>query len=356
MIEQSNIHTTAGLTGGLARSGALPKSGNLCHNLGVGARTQPEPPQAKLLWQSALQVVETAGGNDPLQLAQFLDHLAKLYEANGDQAKAARLYERLARVLEPAPPQPEVNRWRLHAWRKLAALQQTQGRANEAEHWLRRALELAESAFRKCSPETAAVQQRLAALLLEQNRLDEAATHYEEALAINESLFGEDHAAVTELCRELSRLEATRGQWAEAEHFAHRALAMRERVLGAAHPALLPELKTLAALQEQLQRPVEAARLYRRAHTIVERRYGAEHYEMAVLWQSLARLSEPAEAEHCYQRALAIKEKLLGVQNLEVAELLEELAQFYLAHGRGLEGEICQRRAASIFERMRDEG
>lgn len=337
-------------------SGALPKSGNLCHNLGVAARPQPEPPQAKSLWQGALQIAETAAGDDPLQSAQFLDQLAKLYEANGDQTKAARLYERLARVLETVPAQPERNRWRLHAWRRLAALQQAQGRTDEAEHWLRRALELAETAFRKCSPETGAAHHWLAVLLQAQQRLDEAATHFEEALAVNETLFGEEHSSVTDLCRDLSRLEVARGRWIEAEHFAHRALVMRERLLGASHPALVPELKLLAAIQENLQRPAAAEQLYRRALGIVERRYGPAHYEMAVLWQTLAQLSGAAEAERCYLHALAIKEKLLGVQNLEVAELLESLGQFYQAQQREQEAEICRQRADQIFGRMRDAG
>lgn len=354
MIETNNSNASG-------RSGALPKSGNLCHNLGVSARAQHELPQAKSLWQGTLQIAETAVGDDPLQLAQFLDHLAKLYEANGDQAKAVRLYERLARVLESARPQPgalqaETNRWRLHAWRHLAALQQAQGRTAEAEHWLRRALELTETAFRKCSPEASAVQHRLAVLLQEQQRLEDAAAHYEEALAINETLFGEEHGSVTDLCRDLSRLAVARGRWAEAEHFAHRALVMRERVLGAAHPALVPDLKLLAVIQENRQRLAAAEQLYRRALAIVERRYGSAHYEMAVLWQTLARLCGAVEAERCYLHALAIKEKLLGVQNLEVAALLDVLAQFYQAQQREQEAEVCRQRADRIFGRMRDEG
>ncbi len=351
MIEANNSN----ISGPIGWSGALPKAGNLCHNLGVTARAQHEPRQAKALWQGALELAETAAGADPLHAAQFLDQLAKLYEAHDDQAKAARLYERLARVLEFAAQRPETNRWRLHAWRRLAALQQAQGRTDEAEHWLRRALTLAENAFRKCSPETGAVHHRLAILLQARQRLDEAAAHYEEALAINETLFGEEHTSVTDLCRDLSRLEAARGGWAEAEHFAHRALVMRERVLGAAHPALVPELKMLAAIQENLQQFSAAEQLYRRAVEIVERRYGVEHYEMAVLWQMLARLSGAAEAERCYLRALAVKEKLLGVQNLEVAELLETLAQFYQTQTRTEEAEVCQQRADRIYGRMRDE-
>ncbi len=357
MMSEASNSNTGRLTG------ALPKSGNLCHNLGVSAHAHYEPPQANPLWQDALHLAETAAGNDPLQSAQFLEQLAQLYEAHGDQAKAARLYERLARVLEaaltqPGAPQPATNHWCLHTWRRLAALQQTQGRLAEAEAWLRRALTLAATAFRNCSPETGAVHHRLAGLLQAQQRLDEAAAHYEEALAINETLFGEEHGSVIELCRDLSRLELARGRWAEAEHFAQRALALSERALGAHHPALVPDLKLLAALQENLQRFPAAAQLYRRALAIVEQRYGPEHYEMAVLWQTLAHLSgvaEAAEAERCYLRALAIKEKLLGVQNLEVAELLAALAQFYQTQTRTQEAALYQQRADRIFGRMRED-
>jgi tetratricopeptide (TPR) repeat protein len=207
--------------------GAALESSDFCPNLDGAAQAPqaapPEPKPAQALWLSALQLAETAESHNPLRLAQFLDQLAKLYEAHGEEAKAAQLYEQLACVLEQVAPQPEVQRWHLHVWWRLAGLQQAQGRVAEAEQWVRYALTLAESIFGKCSQEAARVQQRLAALLQEQQQLDEAYKHYERALVINESLFGEESGLVTELCRELSQLEAARGHRAEAKYFAHRA-------------------------------------------------------------------------------------------------------------------------------------
>ena len=58
----------------------LPKTGNLCHNLGVttqapqSAKSEQKPDRS--LWLSALQFAETAEENDPLSLARFLDQLA----------------------------------------------------------------------------------------------------------------------------------------------------------------------------------------------------------------------------------------------------------------------------------------
>jgi tetratricopeptide (TPR) repeat protein len=180
-------------------------------------------PGAQSLWLSALQLVETADGGNPLRLAQFLNHLAKIYEAHDDQAKAACLYERLAHVLEQVAPQPKMLHWHWQVWVRLAKLQQAQGQFPEAEQWLRRALTLVESSFGQRSQEAAYVQQRLATLLQAQQRLDEAYEYYERALDINENLFGEESGLVIELCRELGRLAALRGQRAEAEHFAYRA-------------------------------------------------------------------------------------------------------------------------------------
>ncbi len=181
------------------------------------------PPGAQPLWLSALQLVETTDRDNPLRLAQFLNQLAKIYEAHDDQAQAVSMYERLAQVLEQVAPQPKVLRWHWQVWVRLAELQQAQGRFSEAEQWLRRALMLIESSFGQRSQEAAYVQQRLAALLKEQQRLDEAYEYYERALDINENLFGEESGLVIELCRELGRLAALRGHGAEAEHFAYRA-------------------------------------------------------------------------------------------------------------------------------------
>lgn len=216
-----------------------PQSGDFRPDLGSTAQQPPMPPMPpmppaalaasaeqrpdKSLWLSALQLAETVEDHNPLRLAQSLDQLAKLYEANGEQARAAQLYEQLAGLLGQVAPRPEVQRWHLHVWWRLAGLQEAQGRVAEAEQWLRCALTMAENICGKDSQEAARVHERLAALLQRQQRLDEAYAHYERALEINESLFGEDARSVTELCRELSRLEAVRGHWVVAKHFACRA-------------------------------------------------------------------------------------------------------------------------------------
>src|SRR5262245_59270406 len=134
MIESNNAIQT----------GRLPKTGNLSHNLGLAAQTgallQPDSQhEAQSLWLGVQQLAEEAEGHDPLRLAQFLDQLAKIYEANGDQARAIRLYERLTRLVEKTGCQCELNRWRLHAWRRMAALQQAQGRNGEAGQLLQNA-------------------------------------------------------------------------------------------------------------------------------------------------------------------------------------------------------------------------
>src|SRR5215216_3315913 len=146
-------------------SDRAPKAtGSLRHNLGLDYRADQERQQAKSLWLKSLDLLENADGSELTRLAHFLSHLASVYEERGDYAKTERLYQRLTRLVERTGIDPELESLRVVFLRRLGSLYQAQGRHDEAEAVLRRALNSAQMIFGPEHPETAEAFHHLALL------------------------------------------------------------------------------------------------------------------------------------------------------------------------------------------------
>jgi len=141
-------------------SNHAPKAtGSLRHNLGLDYRTGQERQQAKSLWLKSLDLLENADGSELTRLAHFLSHLASVYEERGDYAKTERLYQRLTKLVERTGVDPELENLRVVVLRRLGSLYQAQGRPDEAENMLRRALICARAIFGEHHLETAELRQ-----------------------------------------------------------------------------------------------------------------------------------------------------------------------------------------------------
>lgn len=353
-------------------------TGSLRHNLGFdGAthRAEQERQQAKSLWLNSLDLLESADGSELTRLAHFLNHLASVYEERGDYAKTERLYQRLNRLVERTGIDPELESLRVVVLRRLGSLYQAQGRHDEAESVLRRALNSARTIFGDEHLETAEVFYHLALLKQEREQFDKAAKYYWRALGIFEQTLSAGVLRVADLYHDLSRLECKRGTPAAGEPMARRALQIRTQALGNAHLSVAAEMISLAeilATEANCQQPCEekrpekredakcneAERLYRQAIGIIEGNHahsGSRQYEVAAVLIKLAAIyaarNNAGQAEQCYLRALAIKEKLLGVENLEVAALRECLAALYARQLRHDEASTLSHSARTIFDK-----
>jgi len=267
-------------------------------------------PEAQALLARALAIREDALGPAHPHVAQSLNNLARLYDAQGRPAEAEPLYQRALAIREDAlgPAHPHV----AQSLNNLAALYHAQGRYEEAEPLLRQALSIVEEAL------------------------------------------GLAHPYVATTLNNLAELYDAQGRYEEAEPLMKRALAIREKALGAAHPDVAQSLNNLAALYHAQGRYAEAEPLMKRALSIVEQVLGPEHPDVALSLNNLARLYDAqgryAEAEPLYQRALSIVEQVLGPDHPHVATSLNNLALVYNAQGRSAEAEPLMKRALSIVE------
>ncbi|MFN0111063.1 MAG: tetratricopeptide repeat protein [Blastocatellia bacterium] len=344
---------------------ALTPMGNLRPGgQSLANRTSVEKQQAKSLWMNSLDLLERANGVDLTRLAHFLNQLATIYEEQSDfanTAKAERLLQRLTKLVERTGIDPEMEALRPVVLRRLGSLYQAQGRYQEAEELLLRALSSAKTVFGKRSQEVAEVKHHLATLHQECGRFDEAAKYYWRALKgyqqspRAESFESFESSNVASLYHDLSSLERKRGNLAEAEELATQSLEMNMRVQGLTHSTVAAEMVWLADLLTERKKFDDAERLYRGAIGIIEQVYEAEHYEIANTLAKLASLSATqnrmAEAERCLLRAARIKEKLFGVENLEVAQLRNELAELYGLQSRHAEATQLLHSARTVIEK-----
>ena len=95
-----------------------------------------------------------------------------------------------------------------------------------------------------------------------QGKLDEAEPLMLRALTINEKMLGADHPDVAQGCNNLAMLYQKTGRVEEAEALYVECLAACRRVNGDEHPETLISVGLLAMLYEATGRPLQAAPLY----------------------------------------------------------------------------------------------
>ncbi|MET0231440.1 MAG: serine/threonine-protein kinase [Rhodanobacteraceae bacterium] len=198
----------------------------------------------------------------------FTDLLARLQDRYGeDHTEVARAYNDRAVV--------------------LAQL----GRVEEAEHDMRRALELRVHLLGREHPAVADSHWNLGATLRRLNRLDEAEAQYRESLAIFRDTLGDDTVEVARVYNGLGALAGARRDHAASEQFLRDALRRYEKALGATHPDVGMTLNNLAVAQRRLGRIDESAANARRALAIQEATLPAGHFLIAVTRFTLGSLA-----------------------------------------------------------------
>ena len=163
-----------------------------------------------------------------------------------------------------------------------------QGRIEDAESLLRRALAIQEKALGPDHPDVALGLNNLADALDHLERPTEAEPLLRRSLAIREKNFGQDHASIAVALDNLATHLHKQVRFSEALPLATRSLAIREHTLGLDHPLVSNSLNNLAALWDSLDRHDDALPLLQRALSMREKIYGPGHPEVAISLHNLA--------------------------------------------------------------------
>jgi CHAT domain-containing protein/endonuclease YncB( thermonuclease family) len=302
--------------------------------------------EAVPLAQKVLAIREKALGPEHPDVAQALNNLAMLYQAQGDYGRAAPLYQRSLAIREKAlgPEHPQV----ALSLNNLASLYQDQGDYGRAAPLYQRSLAIREKALGPEHRDVAISLNNLALLYQNQGDYGRAAPLYQRSLAIYEKALGPEHPSVALSLNNLAMLYKDQGDYGRAAPLYQRSLAIREKALGPEHPDVAQALNNLAVLYQAQGDYGRAAPLFQRALTIFEKALGLEHPHVATALSNLGLLylaqGDYGRAAPLFQRALAICEKALGPEHPDVATALSNLATLYQDQGD-------YGRAAPLFQR-----
>jgi tetratricopeptide (TPR) repeat protein len=256
------------------------------------------------LARRALALYERVEGERHAELAEVLVTLASVRAAAGELNEAVALLRRAGRVAEVENARPVV---KAAAAANLGGLWMSQGRYQDAEPLLERALELGEQAVGTGHPGLVRPVQMLADCYRLRGRFPEAAALYERALSLTGAAYGRRSAPAMGSLSGLAAVEEQMGHRERAEALHRDAVAVAEDVADPRDPARIEAL-------------VGLARFYQHE-------------------------GQTGSAEHLYVKALAAAEHV-GAHDPRRVAVLRGLASLYAVQGRRAEASEIERALA----------
>jgi eukaryotic-like serine/threonine-protein kinase len=307
---------------------------------------------ASTMLRRSVATLERTGDN-AADLVVALNRLGGLYRMQGrmDEAEAT-----LLRAVALARAHEEDGGLRAsETLGSLANVYHEVGRFDEAESRYLEALAIQERLLPPDDRRLGATVGNLAAMYLNQRRLDQAEPLLRRSVRINQANFGPDHLEVALDYNNLGASYYLRGRLEEAADAYGRADEIMTRVLEPNHPLVAGIQHNLGEIDWRLGRYAEARARLERSLAIKEQLLGTEHASVARTLKALGNLAEddgrPADAERYYRRALTIFDRVLDLPDANVRETLEGLARLLHATGRPDEASALEARAAAITTR-----
>lgn len=266
---QEDVLETAERVAGPASEIALSSA----NNLAVFYREQGRLAEAEALLEKTVVRAESAFGPDAPLLAEPLNNLGGVLGDLAAYSDAETALERSLGICEESADRACI----AGNLNDLALLYGCQGRNDEAEAYLQRALAIAREAIGEERRDTAIALNNLAAFYMEQGLYDRAEPVYLEAIEVLEAVRGETHPDTATALSNLANLYQQEGRFEEAEPYFQRAIAIRRERLGETHPDLATTLNNYAVMLQKRGDLEEAGRLFRQVLTLRENSLGPEH-------------------------------------------------------------------------------
>jgi len=317
-----------------------PEAGKLLHRAGVYLRLRAQYAQAERWLLRALSILQHAQGTEHIEVAETLNALAVLYRTQGKYEEAEPLLQRALTIREILGAEaPDI----AETLNELAALYWSWERYKEAEPLFQRALRIWEHEMGSEHPNVARSLNGLALAYWSRGKYREAEPLFQRAARIWEHEMGPEHPNVASSINNLAMTYWSEGRYEDAEPLFQRALQIWEQKLGPEHPEVAIGLNGLGKLYTDQERFEEAESHFLRALEIRKRQLGAERPAVADTLNALAKLytnqGRFEEAESHFLRALEIRRRQLGAERPAVADTLNGLAKLYADQERFEEAE-----------------
>ncbi len=186
--------------------------------------------KAQNFYEQALAVTRKAFGQEHRNVAEILNNLAFLYDAQGNFGRAEELLQQALRIWHATlgEDHPDI----ASTLNNLGTIYYDSGDYVRAEHFIRRALEMRRKAFGSTHLDVITSLGNLAALYDAQGIYAEAEPLYQEVLAVQRQTLGNIHPDVAQSLRNLAGLYAATERYAEALALLQQAAAIDDLVIG----------------------------------------------------------------------------------------------------------------------------
>ena len=284
--------------------------------------------QAQALFEEGLSLRLQALGEDHAELAESYSNLGAISFVRRDFETTESLWMRALEIRQrDLGDHGDVAE--LHD--NLATLREVQGRADDAEHHLRQALDLHARHHGETHHETLRTVANLAALLHASDDLAAAEPLYRRALAGQIEVLGKDHPQVARSSSNLAALLTSSGELDEAEALLTEALRIQRQRLGEGHfETTYPMIHLADLLTGRGEASYdEAEALYREVHRIRSASLPEDHAHQIGPLLGLGRLQLERQRHRQAAETLETVAKLClrihGVQHAQTREVQEML-------------------------------
>jgi CHAT domain-containing protein/Tfp pilus assembly protein PilF len=239
-------------------------------------------------------------GDETLEL--WLDvrvRLGRLQVSVGNDVEAENLLK-LVWEKSTGVTEKKALRWRQHAVDGLAMLRLRQGRFAEGESYAQASAELARVAWGEQHPATLDAYTNLGHLLFKLNRLDDAERWLRRAVEIADSTSGQDYGVSSRPLRVLARLLEKKGANVQAEAMFNRAMSAAEH--GTNAEVLLHTLRARGQFLARQGKPEAALPLYERAVNQADQLFSLSRGLDQVARENKVALLRPIYGEAIYNR------------------------------------------------------
>ncbi len=293
---------------------------------------------------------EAKPGRQNVQSSLALRSMARVYMACGDYQKAQPLLETALSQAQAA----NVSDAELCACLIDAAyLYKEQGNLSQAETMCRLGLVMQEKIHHANHPYVADTLRILSEICRGQGRYEEAERSLERAIAIIRSVRPEDGQEVAPFKVDMARLLTARGDYANAESYFKDAISVIDKSFGPEHLYTAKVRCSMATLYSLQGRNAEAETLISRALPIYEKVHGPDHHFLIPLWLVKARVNQTngrtAEAQTLLDKSLRVARKT-NCGRLIQGEVLTELGRFYLENKQLAKAQDTLLQAVEMFE------
>ena len=207
-----------------------------------------------------------------------------------------------------------------------------------AEAKLRRALRVTDPTGQSRFTNAAHYSALLSQTLVSEGKLDEADTLIRRALDLFRQSLGSDHPRFGGALETLASIEAQRGQDSEAEDHYRQALAINEKVVGEQSPAVAADLINLVPLLKRAGKIRDARAAIGRALAINTAQFGSDSAMLTGALLASASMAyeagQYADARQVMNRVLQIQERSFGPDHHFLAGSRAFMSRLDLAQGK----------------------